>query len=202
MSNNNTVAYKLGNSLYLNVTNRCSNDCVFCIKKTNKGIGYDLTLSEEPSLQSLLNAVGDPLGYDEIVFCGYGEPLTRIELVIAASKELKRLGAKSIRINTNGQANLIHGKNVVPELAGLVDVVSISLNAQNATAYGELSQPLKVNPEEAFEAVLEFARECKKHIPRVVLSVVKWPGVDIAACGRIADDLGVDFRVREYMGNG
>ncbi|MBM7855307.1 TatD family-associated radical SAM protein [Desulfohalotomaculum tongense] len=197
-----TVAYTIGQSLYLNITNRCTNNCVFCIRRTKEGVGYDLWLSREPNLQELLEAVGDPGRYKEVVFCGYGEPLIRLELVIAAAAEFKKLGAKQIRINTNGQANIIHQRNVVPELAGLVDVISISLNAQNAGAYAELSQPVKYSPEEAYSAVLEFARQCKKYIPRVVLSVVNWPGVDIEACRKIAEELEVEFRVREFYGNG
>ncbi len=194
------VAYTIDKSLYLNITNRCTNNCVFCIRRTKEGVGYDLWLPHEPDLQEILEAVEQPDKYKEIVFCGYGEPLVRVELVIDAAAELKKLGAKQIRINTNGQANLIHGRNVVPELAGLIDVMSISLNAHNASAYGELSQPIKFSAEEAYTAVLDFARECRKHIPKVILSVVKWPGVDLAACEKIAAELGVEFRVREFTG--
>ncbi|MTI81047.1 MAG: radical SAM protein [Firmicutes bacterium] len=199
--NHQCIAYSIGASLYLNITNRCTNNCVFCIRRTNKGVGYDLWLPEEPSLKELLDAAGDPSQYDEVVFCGYGEPLVRLEMVTAAAKELKHKGAKKIRINTNGQANIIHQKNVVPELDDLVDVISISLNAQNANIYAELSNPLKYEPEEAYSAVLEFARECKKYIPRVILSVVKWQGVDEEACREIAKNMGVEFRVREFYGN-
>lgn len=201
MTKDTTVAYTIGTSLYLNVTNRCTNNCVFCIRRTKEGVGHNLWLAEEPSFQAVLDAVGDPTQYDEVVFCGYGEPLIRLELVVAIAKDLKKKGAKSIRVNTNGHANIIHGRNVVPELEGAVDVISVSLNAQNATSYGELSNTIKIPPEEAYAAVLEFARECRKYVPRVVLSVVTWDGIDIKACGSIAEELGVEFRVREFTGN-
>ncbi|MBO8138083.1 MAG: radical SAM protein [Desulfotomaculum sp.] len=201
MNKKMTVAYKIGDSLYLNITNRCTNNCVFCIRRTKKGIGYDLWLPHEPNLQELLDQVGDPSRYKEIVFCGYGEPLIRLELVTAAAAELKKKGAKQIRVNTNGHANLIHQRNIVPELTGLIDVISISLNAHNASTYAELSSPLNYSPDEAYSAVLEFTRHCKKYIPKVVVTVVKWPGVDIEACRSIAEELGVEFRVREFYGN-
>ena len=195
-----TVAYSKGDILYLNITNQCTNNCVFCIRRTKEGVGYDLWLPREPDLQELLKAVGDPSTYKEVVFCGYGEPLIRLEMVLAVAEELKKRGAKQIRVNTNGHANIIHGRNVVPELAKVVDVISISLNAQNAITYAKLSQPLKLSADEAYGAVLEFARECKKHLSRVVLSVVNWPGVDIEACRKIAGELGAEFRVREFGG--
>lgn len=195
-----TITYKINHSLYINITNRCTNNCVFCIRHTKEGVGYDLWLSEEPNLQDILDAVGDPSKYEEVVFCGYGEPLIRLELVVASAKKLKSLGAKKIRVNTNGQANLIHKRNVVPEMAGAVDIISISINAQNAATYGKLSMPIKFSADEAYSAILEFTRECKKHIPAVILSVVEWPGVDIKACNKIAGELNVDFRVRKFTG--
>lgn len=200
MSEKMTIAYGRGSKLYLNITNRCTNNCVFCIRRTKEGVGYDLWLPKEPSLQEALDAIDNLEQYEEIVFCGYGEPLIRIEMVAALAKELKKMGAKQIRINTNGHANLIHNRNVVPELAECVDVMSISLNAQNAKTYGEISRPIKFSADKAYTAVLEFARECKKHIRKVVLSVVNWPGVDLKACKEIADEIGADFRIREFSG--
>ena len=200
MAKKMTVAYARGSTLYLNITNRCTNNCVFCIRRTKEGVGYDLWLPKEPSLQEAVDAIDDPAQYEEIVFCGYGEPLIRIDLVVALAKELNKKGAKQIRINTNGHANLIHNRSVVPELAECVDVISISLNAQNAKVYGEVSRPIKFSAEHAYTAVMEFTRECKKCINRVVLSVVNWPGVDLKACKRIADEIGTGFRVREFSG--
>jgi TatD DNase family protein len=129
------------------------------------------------------------------VFCGYGEPLLRLDVVKAVSAEVKRHGGK-VRIDTNGHANLIHKRNVLPELAGLVDAVSVSLNAQNSEIYEKLTQPKFGSI--TYEAVKEFIHEAKKYIPDVTATVVSAPGVDIEACRKIAEELGAKFRVREY----
>ncbi|MEW6698396.1 MAG: TatD family nuclease-associated radical SAM protein [Bacillota bacterium] len=189
------VSYQIGESLYLNITNRCLNKCAFCIRQTEKGVGYNLWLQKEPSLTEVLAAVKDPGQYKEIVFCGYGEPLSRLDIVKETSADLKRNGARSIRVNTNGQANSLYGRNIVPELTGLIDVISISLNAQNAVTYVKLCQPAE--GEEAYYSMLNFARKCAGVIPRVILSVVEWPGVDVEACRSIARDLGAEFRLRK-----
>ncbi len=191
------VAYTLGKNLYLNITNRCTNNCLFCIRHTVEGVGYDLWLKHEPSLEEVLAAVPDPTRYQEIVFCGYGEPLMRLELVRKAAEQLKQMGAR-IRINTNGQANLIYGRNVVPELKDLVDTVCISLNAQSVARYVEICRP--IYGEKAYQAVLDFACCCVGKIPRVVLSVVQWPGVDVERCREIARKLGGEFRLRRFTG--
>ncbi|HHY98282.1 MAG TPA: radical SAM protein [Firmicutes bacterium] len=190
------IAYKLGNSLYLNITNRCTNSCDFCIRKTADGVGgYDLWLDREPTADEVIEAVGDPTRYDEIVFCGYGEPMIRLDVIKEVSRRLKERGAK-IRINTNGQANLIFGRNVVPELKGLIDTMSISLNAENSEKYARLCNPSL--GEEAYNAMLEFASQSMKYIPRVVLTVVDVPEVDVKACEAIARSIGAEFRVRHY----
>ena len=155
----------------------------------------DLRLVEEPSAEQVIKEIGDPGRYAEIVFCGYGEPLLRLDVVKAVAAEVKRRGGR-VRIDTNGHGNLIHKRNIVPELAGLVDAVSVSLNAQNAGVYEKLSQP-KFGIA-AYEAVKEFIREARKHIPDVTATVVSAPEVDLEACRRIAEELGAKFRVREY----
>ncbi|OPX86264.1 MAG: molybdenum cofactor biosynthesis protein A [Pelotomaculum sp. PtaB.Bin104] len=194
----NVYAYRIGAALYLNITNRCTNDCVFCVRRTEEGVGYyDLWLEKEPSLEELLEAAGDVRRYREVVFCGYGEPLIRVDLVVEAARALKAQGV-SVRVNTNGQAGLYHGRNIAAELAGLVDTISISLNASDAAHYAALCRPGQ--GEEAFPAILEFAAQCTKYIPTVILTVVRWPGVDIARCRQIARDLGVYLRVREPAG--
>jgi len=192
------LAYPLGESIYLNVTNRCTNDCLFCIRRTKEGLGsYELWLKKEPDLDELLKAAGDIRSFREVVFCGYGEPLVRAGLVVEAARALKKQGAK-IRINTNGQADLIHGRNISSELAGLVDVVSISLNTADSSQYVEICQPQY--DEEAYRALLDFALESKKHIPRVILTAVTWPGVDMVRCREVALKLGVEFRMRRLSG--
>ncbi len=190
------ITYPIRNSLYLNITNRCTAACTFCVRyHTDFVKGHNLRLGEEPSAERLIKEIGDPGRYAEIVFCGYGEPLLRIEVVKAVAAEVKRLGGK-VRIDTNGHANLIHKRNVVPELAGLVDAISVSLNAQNAELYNKISQPSFGI--ETYGAVKEFIREAKKYIPDVTVTVVSLSEVDIDACRKIADELGAKFRVREY----
>jgi len=190
------ITYPIRNSLYLNITNRCTAACTFCVRyHTDFVKGHNLRLGDEPTAEELIKEINDPKRYTEIVFCGYGEPLLRLDVVKAVAAEVKKRGGK-VRIDTNGHANLIYKRNVVPELAGLVDAVSISLNAQNAGLYNKVSQP-KFGIE-TYEAVKEFIREAKKYIPDVAVTVVSLPEVDIEACRKIADELGVKLRVREY----
>ncbi len=190
------IAYRIRNSLYLNITNRCSNRCSFCAKFSDFFVkGHFLKLDHEPSFDEVMDAVGDPAGYDEIVFCGYGEPLLRLDLVRRIAAELKRRGCR-VRINTDGQANLVHGRNVLPELAGIVDTVSVSLNAADPATYAELcATPFG---EAGFTGVCDFIAEATKHIPSVVASAVTVPGLDIEPIRRLALSLGATFREREY----
>lgn len=192
-----TIAYKIGDSLYLNITNRCSNTCIFCPKFNQyKLYGHDLLLDREPSFEEVLAAIAavEPAGFDEIVFCGFGESLLRLELVLRIAEELKRLYPYPIRINTDGQANLVHGRNIVPELVGLVDTISVSLNASDAETYMQLCDtPFG---DDGFSGVCDFIRLAKQQIPNVIASVVDYPGVDLDACRALALSLGVSFRVR------
>lgn len=191
------IAYPIRNSLYLNITNRCTNYCTFCAKfKSYTVKGHYLRLGEEPSFEDVLAAVGNnPLKYDEIVFCGFGEPLVRLDLVKKVGMYFKRMGCR-IRIDTDGLANLVHGRNVLQELM-FVDVISVSMNAPDSDTY----QKLVKTPfgDSAYPAILYFLREAKKYIHKVIASVVAVPGLDIEACRKVAeDDIGVVFRVREY----
>lgn len=190
------IAYPLQDSLYLNITNRCPNSCKFCIRGTETGVGYNLWLEKEPSVEEIKNAISDPAGYREVVFCGYGEPLVRPEVVVEVSRWLKSKGA-TVRINTNGLTDLFLDYDILPQLKGLADVISISLNAQNAPLYVEIT---RTNfGEKAFFTVLEFARRSTLYIPRVILSVVRYPGVNIQEAAALAEALGVEFRTREFL---
>jgi TatD family-associated radical SAM protein len=194
-------AYPLHGSLYLNITNRCPNACLFCIRNSDNGVGYNLWLEQEPTAGEVLAAIGDLKEFREIVFCGYGEPLMRPEVLIEVAASLKeRLRneglAIKIRINTNGLADLFLGYDVLPQLEGLIDTVSISLNAHNSEMYLKITQ--SPYGEKAYPAVLNFARRSMLHIPKVVLSVVRYPGVDIEAVTEICNNLGVELRIREY----
>ena len=195
----NSIAYPMGNSLYLNITNRCLNDCGFCIRRKTKHFNgeYSLWLESEPTADEVIKAIGDPKQYDQIVFCGYGEPLIRLDVVKEIAARIKNQDAKNqIRLDTNGQANLFWNRNIVPELKGLIDYIVVSLNAENAALYQEICS--SHFGEKAYPAVLEFIKECKKYIPQVEASVVGLDIVNKEACQKIAGQLGVAFRIRPY----
>lgn len=192
----NVYSYVLGNKLYLNITNSCTNRCEFCVRESTAGVTEgSLWLEHQPTVREVLDSVEHPENYEEIVFCGFGEPLSRVDAVVDIARELRKYGVP-IRINTNGQANLIHGRNIVPDLAGLIDIVSISLNAESAEKYQAICH--SVFGEKSFQAILDFAAACKEYIPRVILSVVDRPDIDVDSCRKIAESLGVGFRVREW----
>lgn len=198
-----TITYILRNSLYVNITNRCTNRCSFCIRNTKSGVGegINLWLEREPTVQEIIDDIEkhDLSKYTEVVFCGYGEPMYRTYEIVDVCKHLKDKHNIKIRINTNGHANLIYGKDITPMLEGLVDTISISLNAKNASEYQKICR--SQYGEKAYEAMLDFAVKCKKYIPEVVLSVVDvMPQEDIEACSKIARQIGVEFRVRHYSG--
>ncbi|MEI6215615.1 MAG: TatD family hydrolase [Desulfuromonadales bacterium] len=190
------IAYRIRNSLYLNITNRCSNSCSFCAKFDEFSVkGHNLMLDGEPSCKEVMDAIGIPDGIYEVVFCGFGEPLLRLDLVKQVAVQLKERG-HTVRINTDGQANLVHGRNILPELAGLIDSISVSLNAADSDTYNRLcSTPFG---EAGFAAVCDFIREAGRHIPQVAASAVTVPGVDVEACRKLAESLGAEFRVREF----
>lgn len=189
--------YELNGSLYLNITNRCNNTCAFCIKYKNRKFEdkYDLWLTHEPSVQEIINEIKDTSKYRHFVFCGYGEPLIRLDAVKQISKYLKDKGAY-VRIDTDGQANIFYGRNVIPELSGLVDELNISLNAQDKELYCKLCRP--VFGKYAFKRIIEFAKLAKGVVPNVVFTAVDVSGVDIAKCREIADQIGVGFKTRPY----
>jgi TatD DNase family protein len=192
-----SIAYRIRNSLYLNITNRCSNRCSFCAKFDDFTVkGHFLKLDHEPSAAEVLAAVGDDLAaYDEVVFCGYGEPLLRLDLIREVAATLKEKGCR-IRINTDGQANLVYGRNILPELAGLVDCISVSLNAADAATYAKLcNTPFGAA---GFQGVCDFLRTAKEYIPIVVATAVTVPGLDVTAVKALAESLDVEFREREY----
>ena len=189
--------YKIRNSLYLNITNRCTNECFFCTRISDPWVqGYNLRLEGEPSAEDIIKEIGDPKVYDEVVFCGYGEPTLRLNIIKEVSKKIKEIGGK-IRLNTNGHGNLINKRNILPELKGIIDTISISLNAEDNEKYNKICHPIFKNG--TYEAVKEFIREAKKYIPDVVATIVDVPEVDEEKCKEIAEkELGVKFRERRY----
>lgn len=188
------IAYKIRDNLYLNITNRCTNRCSFCVKfHTDYVKGHNLRLSKDPTEDELKASIGDPSRYREVVFCGYGEPLIRLDTVKEVSKWIKEKGGR-VRVNTNGHGNLIHKRNILPELKGLVDTISISLDAHDEETYNRICVPSFKN---AFQEVLSFIKEAKKYIPYVQITVIDMEGVDLKKCKDIAEELGVSLRVRK-----
>lgn len=189
------IAYQIRDSLYLNITNRCTNRCGFCIRfDTDYVKGHNLKLTQEPSAEKVIKAIGDPTAYKEVVFCGLGEPFLRLDLIKEVASLVKASGG-TVRVNTNGHGNVIHGRNILPELAGLIDSLSISLDAENSEKYQDICRP---DIDNAFESVLSFIQESKKYIPDVTVTVVSIPGIDIEKCRDITRALGVALRVRTF----
>jgi len=189
------IAYPLHGNCYLNITSQCTLRCVFCPKynRSWEVQSYDLRLHREPTVEEVLEAIGDPAKYKEIVFCGLGEPTVRLDALLAIARELKKQGAH-IRVNTDGLVNLREDRDVTPEMAEVVDTLSISMNAQDAAVYNKHTRP-KLRG--AFNAMLEFARLAHERGMEVSLTAIDGlEGVDIAACEKIAKELGVGFRRR------
>lgn len=194
----NTISYVYGNNLYLNITNRCMMACPYCIKHkwANDFRGNDLKLDKEPTVQEVIDSIGDPKKYNEIIFCGYGDALVKPDEVVEISKWIKEHGGK-VRVNTAGLANKYHGKNILPQFKGIVDSISISLNGTNPKEHNELNRPMF--KEDSFNEVIIFAKEAKKYIPEVVITAVELPGLDVSKIEKIAKEAGVSFRVRPYL---
>lgn len=187
------IAYKIRDNLYLNITNRCTNECSFCVKfHTDYVKGHNLRLKKEPSEFELIRTIGDPAQYKEIVFCGYGEPLLRLDLVKKVSSWIKQNNG-FVRINTNGHGNLIHKRNILPDLQGLVDSLSVSLNAHNEETYNRMCMPAF---KDVYKEIIDFIREAKKYIPDVQATVVEADGVDIEKCREITYELQIPLRIR------
>ncbi len=199
-----TITYEYYDALYVNLTNRCSNDCAFCVRNKHDNVNGtdDLWLEREPSREEIQAdfAARDMSKYKEVVFCGYGEPMIRYDDVLFLAKWLKdTYDGIPVRVNTNGHANLIAGRDITPELKGIVDVLSISLNAENAQKYQKLCR--SEFGEAAYEGLLDFAAKAKAFVPAVILSVVDktMPAEEIEHCREIAQQRGVELRVRPYI---
>ncbi len=187
------IVYKIRDNLYLNLTSACCNACNFCIRFDTAFVkGHNLNLDREPTAREIIDAIGDPKTYKEVVFCGLGEPTTRLDVLKETARWVKSQGGR-VRLNTNGLGRLINGRDILPELQGLVDTVSVSLNAHNAEVYERLCRPSFNN---AYEEVLSFIRDAKGIIGDVIVTVVDIEGVDIEACKEIAQRLGARFRLR------
>ncbi len=192
-----SFTYKIGQSLYINVTNRCNADCVFCDRKGEAVInGYSLKMkkSEEPEADVYIKEIGDPKKFKEIVFCGYGEPTIRWDVVKQIAKYVKENGGKT-RMNTDGHGNFINKRDITSELKSLIDTVSISLNSTDPKQYANL---MKVDPS-MHQEMIDFAKKAKNYT-HVVLSIVGLNEVDSESAKKfVTEEVGVDFREREYF---
>ncbi|MCI6012060.1 MAG: TatD family nuclease-associated radical SAM protein [Firmicutes bacterium] len=195
------VLYDYASGLYVNLTNRCPCRCEFCIRDMVDSLGDadSLWLKREPTVSEVKEMLGQwkLSNYTELVFCGYGEPMERLGDVLQLCRYVKETTHLKTRINTNGLSDLLHGRRTAPELSGLVDAISISLNAASTEKYDRLCHP-KFGLE-AWPAILRFTEEVKQYVPDVTMSVVGGtiPEQDVDICRQIAQTkLGVKFRVR------
>lgn len=201
----NTLVYLLDGKIYINLTNRCTNDCIFCLRKDKDDVeGQKLWLDDENSTaQDVINQLKTFNMTSEIIFCGYGEPMLKFDVLKEVAAYIKnKYPETKIRVNTNGHANFVYKRNVVPELKGLVDEFSVSLNGATKQEYDELSQP---KFDEAYDEVKNFIKSCADEKISVTASVVegyKGRHLDLETCKNIAKDLGAEFRVREWIVNG
>ena len=188
-------------NIYVNLTNSCPCSCTFCLRQTKKmAESNSLWLKKEPTVEEVINEFEaiNLLQYNEVIFCGFGEPTERLDKLIQVAKYIKKRCPKMpIRINSNGLGDLVNGKPIAPLLKGLVDTISISLNASNEDEFYKLTRS-KFGIK-SYEEMKRFAVSCKDYIPNVVLTVVDCIGEkEINVCQKICDDLGIPLRVRPF----
>ncbi|MDQ7780755.1 MAG: TatD family hydrolase [Planctomycetota bacterium] len=210
------IVYRIRDSVYVNLTERCSAACVFCLRHfTDYVKGHNLRIrNAEPSAEAVLAALRvEGIGTDserkqegqaatgpdgpprEVVFCGYGEPTLRLDVLKEVAAHVKKLGLQ-VRLDTNGHGDLINGRRIAPELVGLVDAVCVSLNAADAEEYERICRPSFGR--EAYDRVLEFARAARALLPKTEMTVVAYPGLNVQRCREIAASIDVPLRVRDY----
>lgn len=196
------ILYKVHNNLYVNLTNKCPCACTFCLRQNMDHVGESgsLWLSHEPSFEEVKEAFSkfNMDDYDELVFCGFGEPTEALDVLIKTAEYVKNTWNKKIRLNTNGLGNLVNNRDIVPELKGLIDTASISLNTPNADRYHEIVRSRFGDI--SFQAMLDFAKECTSYIPNVVLSTVDTTITkeEEKECARICESIGVTYRIRPW----
>ena len=197
-----TVTYIVENALYINVTNRCTNRCDFCIRKNDDGAyGSDsLWLVREPTVEEILDSVSqyDLTEFSEIVFCGYGEPSLRLDVCREVALKIKEKHNIPVRINTNGHSDVFFGYDTAPLYKDAFDCVSISLNTPSRVRYDEICHPMV---DRAYDGMLAFAKEVKKYVPKVIFSVVRdfLTEAELDDCRAIAEQCGVTLKIRDYI---
>lgn len=197
-----TILYEVHNNLYVNLTNKCPCACTFCLRQTRDRMedSGPLWLDHAPTLEEVLAEFPkfDMNKYNEVVFCGFGEPTEALDVLLATARFVKENYRKTIRINTNGLGSLINGKDIAPLLEGLIDTVSISLNTPDPEKYLALVRP-KFG-EKSFDAMLDFAKAARSYVPRVVMTTVDTTLTrqEEARCAEICEALGVTYRIRPW----
>ena len=193
----NTYVYEYKNAVYINLTNRCTNRCTFCIRNGQNGVGgHNLWLKKEPEADEVIRRLKKMKTITEVIFCGYGEPTIRLDTLKEVAAYVKRRGGR-VRVNTNGHASAYHQRDTAKELKGLVDVVSISLNATSAAAYQKLCR--SDYGEAAYDHMLRFAKDCVKNGIETIFTVVDFLDADeIKKSKQIADEIGAALRIRHY----
>ncbi|WP_026654474.1 MULTISPECIES: TIGR04100 family radical SAM protein [Butyrivibrio] len=194
------ILYTYKNSVYANITNKCNCSCTFCIRSLKNGLGSadNLWHEKNPTKEEVLDAIRnyDFSGYDELVFCGYGEPTCALDTLIEAAGLVKKEFGLKTRLNTNGLGNEENGRNIVPELSKVIDSVSVSLNAPDAAKYQEVSRPKYEN---GFDKMVDFAVKCKEQIKDVKWSIVDvLPEQDIEKCKELSEKTGIELRIRHF----
>ena len=199
-----TILYKLHRNLYVNLTNRCPCACTFCLRQTKDAVGEatSLWLEREPTLAEIIADFSDfdMSRYQEVVFCGFGEPTERLDVLLETAKYVKENFHLPTRINTNGLSDLIHGEKTAHLLKGLIDTVSISLNTPSPERYHELVRCKFGNI--SYQAMLDFAKDCTKYVPNVVMTTVSTTLTEEEEeqCAKICKELGVTYRIRPWEG--
>ena len=192
------LVYHIGNAIHVNLTYTCTNHCFYCPRfNSDFFMGYNLHLEHDPSTEELWKALERAKDYKEVVFSGYGEPCLRLDVLKELARRVKARGYR-VRLVTNGHGNLIHGRNILPELRGLVDTVDVSLHAESAEKYLKIADP-PFGPR-TYDEVHAFIREAKQYIPCVRVAVPKKPFfVNLEECKRVVrEELGAELLVRDY----
>ena len=195
--------YWLDNKLYLNITNQCSNNCYFCLKRYKRGVGgFNLKLTHEPTAKEIIIELAEVLhmgNWEGLVFCGFGEPTERLDVLLEVTRWVKQNYRRplKIRLDTNGHGYILNrGRDVAAELKVTgVEKISVSLNAGNKETYMDICKPMFPN---AYETILDFVRRAKL-VLEVEVTAVRLPEVDLVKVQAVADSLGVAFKVRDYI---
>lgn len=197
-----TILYKVHDNLYVNLTNKCPCACTFCLRQTRDSMENSgtLWLEREPSIEEIIAdfANFNMDEFNEVVFCGFGEPTERIDAVLQVARYVKDTYGKKTRINTNGLGNLVNGRDICPDMEGLIDTVSVSLNTPNKERYYELTRSrFGIG---SFDAMLDFTKSAVKYVPNVVMTTV---ATTIAPeeeeeCRKICEQIGAKYRIRPW----